>query len=174
MKAVIGLIVGLLVGGLGVLFLTEVPEDEEASEMTQAETAQMEAEARQAIADQWAVMIDAGPSKDYERYLSCWTPDVQLLEPGVDVTGIEAFRDHMDEFFSTGAEILEFNRESREISVYQDVAYEMGQYTNLVGFPGVDPAEFGSNFFAKWQRGMDGVWRISRFVAGSMDAPEEG
>jgi ketosteroid isomerase-like protein len=144
------------------------------AEMTEAEMAQIEAEAKQAIQSQWEKMISGGLNQDWEAYLSCWTSDLQVLEPGVDVTGMDQFREHVNEVREAGMEVLGFERKSREISVHGDVAYEMGRYKNTVQFPGGEPMEMGSNYFAKWKKGEDGVWRTSRLVAGPIEAPPQG
>ena len=142
-------------------------------EMTAAEMAQIEADTKQAIADQWDGFRNAVLNGDAEVWVSLWTPDGRLLEPGMDMSGDVLF-DFVREFFESGGEVFSFDVESSEIFVHGDAAYQIGQYDESFRFPGAEAAEAHNHFFARWEKADDGIWRIDRMLSGPRDAPPEG
>ncbi len=138
-------------------------------EMTDADKAEVE----QAIADRWAAFESVILSKDVDEYMSYWTQDARILEPGMDLAGSD-LHDFFREFWGSGGEVFSFGLESYEIFVHGDVAYQIGQYDESFQFPGEEPAEAHNYFFTRWERGADGVWQIDRLVAGPREAPAEG
>jgi uncharacterized protein (TIGR02246 family) len=141
--------------------------------MTEAEIAQIEAEATQAIADVWADFPTVMLSADAEGFLSLWTQDMRIMEPGMDLARAD-FESFIHEFWDGGGAVTAFGAEPFEIWVCGDVAYQIGQYRETVQFPGAEPEEAHNNFFARWEKGPDGAWRIDRFVAGPVEGPPEG
>lgn len=156
-----------------VLLLVSACQAPPPAEMTDAERAQIEAEAKQAIVGRFAGFRDALLNGDAEGWVSFWTPDARLLEPGMDMTGDDLF-DFIREFFGSGGEVFAFETESYEIFVHGDVAYQIGQYDESFQFPGTEAVEVHNHFFMKWDRQPDGEWKIDRFLAGPRDAPPEG
>ena len=142
-------------------------------EMTDAEQAQIEAQAKQAIADQWAGFTDAVLDHDYQGWAAYWTPDARVLQPGMDLGGTALF-DFVRDFFDSGVQILTLDVQSFETFVHGDVAYQIGQLDETLQMPGGDSAEAHDYIFTRWERQSDGVWRISRFLGGPRDAPPEG
>ena len=158
---------------LAALILLAACQPAPPSEMTDAERAQVEAEAKQAIADRWAAFENALMSRDAEEYRSFWTQDARILEPGMDMRGSD-LHDFFREFWGSGGEVFTFSLESYEIFVHGDVAYQIGQYDESFQFPGEEPAEAHNYFFMRWEKQADGVWQIDRLVAGPREAPPEG
>jgi uncharacterized protein (TIGR02246 family) len=171
MKAVIGLVVGLLLGGLGVWFFSEVPEDEKASEMTEAERAQYEAEVREEIASRAEEYADATLSGDSDAVIAIYTSDTHVYWPGVNMSRdeLQAF---VEEFFST-ASWTECDVEDLDFFLDGDAAYTIYQYSETYQIPEQEPVSNVLNCFTRWEK-EDGVWKIDREVCGARDAPEEG
>jgi ketosteroid isomerase-like protein len=158
---------------VAVLFLVSACQAPPPSEMTDAEKAQIEAEAQQAINDRWDAYEAMVTEMDLDTWLSYWTADARLLEPGMNMSGSEipAFG---EEFFGSGGQVFSLDLESHEIFVHGDVAYQIGQYDEAFQLPGEERAEVQNYFFARWEKQSDGTWRIDRFLAGPRDAPAEG
>jgi ketosteroid isomerase-like protein len=61
-----------------------------------------------------------------------------------------------------------------ETFVHGDVAYTIGDYEEtLTMTPDAEPMSVHNHWFARWERGADGTWRIDRMVVGTVEAPEE-
>ena len=170
MKAVAA-VVAAIVAVVALLFVATVPTAP--PEMTEAELAQIEAEATQAIADQWDGFKNAIMNQDVEGWQSLWTSDPRVLEPGMDLSGSDLFAAGR-EFFESGGEVVAFDLESLEIFVHGDAAYQIAQYVEFFQAPDQEPVEVHANLFARWARQPDGVWKIDRFLAGPRNALPEG
>ena len=142
-------------------------------EMTEADVAQAEAAAKQAINDRWAAYWSAAQSRDIAELMSLWAPDARILEPGTDLQGID-LHEFMRGFWEGGGQVSSFDIQSLEIFVHGDVAYQIAQYDESYQLPGGEPAEAHGNMFIRWVEEPDGVWRISRMVVGPRDALPEG
>jgi ketosteroid isomerase-like protein len=142
-------------------------------EMTDAERAQIEAEAEQAIADQWDGFIEAVLAVDYDGWASYWTSDARVLQPGMDLSGSALF-DYVRDFFDGGVQFLTFDVGSFEVFVHGDAAYQIGQIDESAVLPGGEPAEWHDYFFVRWVKQENGEWGISYLLAGPRDAPPEG
>lgn len=142
-------------------------------EMTEAEMAQAEAAAKQAINDRWAAYWSAAQSRDMDELMSLWAPDARILEPGMDLQGSE-LHEFMRSFWEGGGQVSSFDIRSLEIFVHGGVAYQIAQYDESYQLPGGEPAEGRGNMFIRWVREPDGAWRISRMVVGARDAVPEG
>lgn len=142
-------------------------------EMTEAEIAQNEAEAKQAITDRLNAYENVAVNNDLEGQLSYWTPDIRFMEPGMDLSGDE-WSSYLREFQESGGKVLSWGWDPIEIFVHGDVAYQIARYHESFQIPGGEPIEAHNNYFARWERQPDGVWRLSRVVAGPIDAPPEG
>ena len=110
---------------------------------------------------------------DIEGILSYWTPDIRFLSPGMDLSGDDFFK-FFREHYGSGGKTFSWSWEPIEISVHEDVAYQIGRIHESYQFPNGEPGELHNNFFARWEKQPDSVWKMSRFVAGPADAPTEG
>jgi len=132
----------------------------------------MDANVEKAIADQWAGFRNALMNQDVGKWLSFWTPDARVMEPGMDVKGSALF-DAGTEFFESGGKVYTFEMESFEIFVHGDVAYQIGQYDESFHLGTGEAVEVHNFVTVRWVKEGDGMWRMSRFVAGPRKAPEE-
>lgn len=169
-----GLIAGLVtLAALGVLFFFYTAEKAPPpAEITEAEIAQIEAEATLAISDQWADFIVTLQNLDYDGWRSFWTSDARVLQPGSDLQGSALF-DFATEMFSSGLQFSEFDVESFDVFIHGDVAYQIGKYDEVTQMPGEEPTEYHDHFFARWVT-EGGVWKIDRFMGSPREAPPEG
>jgi ketosteroid isomerase-like protein len=170
MKKTVAVIAGV-VGLLGLLFIAT--ERNAPPEMTEAEMAQMGAETRYDIAEQWTGFRDAVLAADYERWASYWTQDTRVLEPGTDLSGDEFF-DRVREFFEAGAQWRTFDVESYDLFIHGDAAYQIGQYDESATLGTGEQAESHMYFSVRWVKGSDGRWRISHWMGAPREAPAEG
>lgn len=150
-----------------------------------AEPAQEMAEpaAGMTTADATAVRAELeGRLEAYERaalageipgMLALWTDDAQLLEPGMNMTGSDLPGFYEELFTSGGATVSAIDIRTSEVFVHGDVAYSIGDYDETVSMgPDAEPMTIHNNYFARWERGADGAWKIDRLVVGAVDAPE--
>ena len=171
MKGLVGVLLALVLLGLGAWYFYAASGDTApASEMTAAETAQLEAEAAQAINDRWDAYEAMVTEMDRETWLTYWTSDGWILEPGMNFRGEEIQQLGVD-FFDGGGQVFSLDLDSHEVFVHGDVAYQIGQYDESFQFPGEEPAEVQNYFFARWMK-VDGTWKLHRFLAGPREAPE--
>jgi ketosteroid isomerase-like protein len=171
MKGLIAVLVVLL--AIGVLFFYSSGPPSAPAEMSEAEIAQVEAEVAQTISDRWAAYHDVLVAGDIPGIQDYWTSDLRVLEPGMDFTknDVENF---FTDFFGSGGVGYGFQPETFDVFVHGDVAYHVGQYDEDVQFGGQERNVIQNYFFARWEKGEDGVWRISRFVAAPREAPPTG
>jgi ketosteroid isomerase-like protein len=141
--------------------------------MTEADVAQSLAETEDAIADRWTSFQTALLGSDADAFLSHWTEDMRFLEPGMDF-GRDEYESLCREVWGSGGAITTFEIWPSDTFVHGDAVYQVGQYRETLQFPGEGPEESHNNFFARWEKGPDGIWRIDRFVAGPVDASAEG
>jgi ketosteroid isomerase-like protein len=141
--------------------------------MSEAETAQHEAEVAQAIHDKWFAYIEATRTLDMDVLLSFWAPDARLLEPGVDLQG-PAVHQFMEDFWGSGGQVFTFDHRSLDLFVHGDVAYQIAQYDETFQFPGVEPDEAHGTMFLRWVQDEEGVWKADRMVGSPRDAVTDG
>jgi len=158
---------------IGVLFFVYLSPSAPPAETTEAETARIQAEVTQAITDRLSAYEGFITTSDFEGWWSYWTPDIRILEPGMDMTGNE-FHDFGKEFFEAGGSGVSADWESYEVFVHGDVAYQVGRVDETFQLPGADPTVNHNHFFARWEKQPDGMWKMSRFLAGPIDAPSGG
>ncbi len=141
-------------------------------DLTAPDQEQIEAQVKQAINDRWDAYEAQATEMDLDTWLSYWTSDARLLEPGMNLSGgeIPAFG---QEFFGGGGQVFSLDLESQEIFVHGSVAYQIGQYDEAFQMPGADRMMVQNYFFARWEM-EDGIWKIDRFLAGPREAPTEG
>ena len=169
MKGLITLLAVLVVVGLA-FFLYRTPTAP--PEMTEAERAQVAAEAKAAIAERWVGYREAELAGDAEGYWSFWTPDARLYYPTMTLAGDE-IHEFLSDFWGSGGRILAFEIESYEVFVEEDAAYELGRYGETIQFPDETLEDYRGNVFVRRISGADGIWRINRFLTGPVaEAPE--
>ncbi len=123
---------------------------------------------RQELTDRMAAYKEALMSGDAEQALGFWTPDGRVLEPGQDLSGDE-LHEFLREFFNTGR-VISVDIEAYDQFVHGDVAYDVGEYDEIVEVEGEQQTIQGY-YFLRWEKGTDGVWRIDRVVTGPREAP---
>lgn len=128
------------------------------------DAAAVEAELVAAMADFRAAAL-AG---DMDRFFGLLTPDVRFAEPGVSLAGDE-LREFLRGMFES-AEVESFEVRPFDHFVHGDVAYELGEYDEVIRMDG-DARTIEGHYFLRWERGDDGVWRVDRLVAGPREAP---
>jgi len=134
---------------------------------------QSEAQVIQAITDRLNAYEEVAVNGDLDGMMSYWTPDIRYIETGIDLGGDEWFS-YLRDFVSSGSKTLSFSWEPIEFFVHGDVAYQIARYHESAQMPGAEPTEIHNTYFARWERGPDGVWKMSRVVSGPIDAPTEG
>jgi ketosteroid isomerase-like protein len=168
-KVLVGIVVLL---AIGVIYFG-TPSPTLPPEMTEAEIAHSESEAKQAIEGRWDEYIDAVIRADIEELMSFWTQDMRILGPGLDLdwTGYET---HLDEIHGAGVQYLTYVVKPFDIFVHGDVAYWIGQMDQSFQPPGGSPQEVHGYLSVRWERPPGGEWIIDRVVWGPRDAPPEG
>lgn len=109
---------------------------------------------------------------DLATMKSLWTDDVHLFEPGMNMEGAEVAAFY-DEVFGGGAQVQAIEIRTADVFVHGDAAYTIGDYEETVMMaPDAEPITVHNNWFARWELGADGTWRIDRMVVGAVDAPD--
>lgn len=166
----IAAVIAAVIAIIALLYVATLPSGPPG--MSEAETAQMVAEAQQAIMDRWDAYEAMATEMDLDTWLSYWTEDAWILEPGMDMRGSE-IPSFGSDFFELGGQVFSLDLESFDIWVHGDVAYQLGQYDEAFQFPGEDRMEVHNFFSARWVKQADGIWKMNRFLAGPRDAPTE-
>jgi len=156
-----------------VLLLVAACQTAPPPEMTEAEIAQIEAEATQAITDRLSDMGRYNPIEHFDAWSDLFTPDVRVLGPGTDRSG-NAWFESVRGLADTGVEFLNLDVEPFETFVHGDVAYQIGQWDQTMAIPSGETVENHVYFFARLERGTDGVWRLNRILSAPRAAPAEG
>jgi ketosteroid isomerase-like protein len=140
-------------------------------ELTEAEIAQVEAEAAQEIEAMLNAFGEAVLRGDAEAVASYWTSDAVILEPGFRVEGadIPAF---MDEVFGT-YRYTSWDNTILDLFVHGTVAYAISEYNEVAEAEGQDPMIINNYSFIRLEK-EDGDWKVDRLLGGPRDAPEEG
>lgn len=129
-----------------------------------------EAAVRQQLAERMTELKATLLAGDVEQFMTFWTEDVRVLEPGVNKEG-QAWGAYLEEILGQ-ARVLSLDIEPYETFVHGDAVYEIGQYDETIQLEGQDPVTVANYYSLRWERGTDGLWRIDRFIAGPRAAPE--
>ncbi len=122
------------------------------------------AAAHDAISIAWSDHIDAAIRKDVNAVLEIYADDVIYVVPGMeDVRGRDAI-DAMETRSLAEADVLHAEHTIQNLSVFDDIAYELGTVIGPVRPRGRDATTVTFHFMAMWQRQADGGWRIRCFV----------
>jgi ketosteroid isomerase-like protein len=100
---------------------------------------------------------------DSDGTFAFMTPDVRMVQPGMDLSGDE-LRDALRALAQT-LRVTRFEVRPDERFLHGDVAYELGDYEEVTEVNGARESVEG-NYFLRWDKGADGQWRIDRLVAG--------
>lgn len=122
--------------------------------------------AEAAIAERIADYIDVlTMQRNAQMAGDFYTDDARLLGPEIDldrqrvIDGIQAVLD-------AGTEV-EVNRETLELFVHDDAAYEIAQAEDIfVSADGQTSDTVRNNLFIRWERDSGGTWRFDRVVLG--------
>jgi hypothetical protein len=139
------------------------PEPQRASTDTEASVRQ---ELDQRMATYVRVLMDG----DTAGIRALWTADARALGPGMDLSG-GAIVSFVNAAFLAGTVITSLNVRPIDTFVHGDAAYELGQVEETVHVPGQNGTTARANYFLRWERASDDMWRIDRFVAGPVAAP---
>ena len=110
--------------------------------------------------------------RDASRAADFYTADAQLVGPSMAM-GRDNLAELIRGLFEAGVRI-EVDRHSSELFVHGDVAYQVGQYDETAKLADGEPGEWHEYFFVRWEKGTDGMWRISHFLSAPREAPAEG
>ena len=84
-----------------------------------------------------------------------------------DVHGRDAIRETLAGVFAaTPIQSLEISEDTLE--VFGDVAYEWGSFDEVYGASGQPPVRDVGRYLMRWERGVDGQWRVSRFAGNTI------
>ena len=105
-------------------------------------------------------MIAAATSSDPARLAAVYTSDAVLMNPNApDVRGQVDIEAHFRRAFAAIA-IREMNLMPIEVTVCGRRAYELSEFTQLIGRARQTPAEDRGRVMLVWAREPDGRWRI--------------
>jgi ketosteroid isomerase-like protein len=166
MKALAGVVAVALVVFVGAFVIAPVG-------VTLTEQEQSDAEVLKAITERLDAYNGIASSGDMEGWLSYWTPNVRAMEPGMDLSGQDFF-DMGKEFFESGGKVSSAEWRTEELFVHGNVAYQIGEIHEAFQYAGEEPGEAHNHIFVRWEKGEDGVWKISRFLGSPIDAPAGG
>lgn len=117
-----------------------------------------------ALSIAWSDHIDAAIRKDVNAVLEIYADDVIYVVPGMeDVRGRDAI-DAMETRTLAEADVLHAEHTIQSLSVFDDIAYELGTVIGPVRPRGGEATTVTFHFMAMWQRQADGAWRIRCFV----------
>ena len=125
----------------------------------------IDATGRQAaeIADRIASYIDVlTVTRDADLAGAYYTEDAMLLGPGMNVDHagvVEGVRAAFDAGIT-----VEVKRETLELFVHGDTAYELAQAEDTFLNPDGTSNTLRNNMFIRWERGSDGAWRFARVL----------
>jgi hypothetical protein len=107
---------------------------------------------------------------DTVRIRAFWTADARALGPGMDLSG-SAIVSFVNEAFLAGTAITSLNVRPIDTFVHGDAAYELGQVEETLQVPGQNRTTTRANYFLRWERSSDDMWRIDRFLTGPVATP---
>jgi hypothetical protein len=129
-----------------------------------------EAEVIQALESRIDGFYQALLQGDAQTAASFWTSDALILMPGVRLSGNE-IPTFLAELLETAA-FTAYNVDVLDWFIHGDVAYEISSYDETLQVEGQEVVVRNIDF-CRWER-EEGVWKVSRLVAGPRDAPPEG
>lgn len=101
-------------------------------------------------------------TRDLEAAADLYTEGARLLGPDTDMDRsavVEALRS----VFEGGVEV-KVNRQTVELFVHGDVAYEIAKAEDTLVNPDGSSNTLRNNLFIRWERGSDGEWRFARVL----------
>ena len=166
-----GLIAGLaLLVVLGAAFFLYRSPAGPPPEMTEAEMAQMEAEAVQEIEAMLDTFGQAVLRGDAQAVSSFWTSDAVILEPGVRIEGSE-IPSFMEEVFGT-YRYTSWDNTVLDLFVHGDVAYAISEYNEVAEAEGQESMIVNNYSFIRLEK-VDGSWKVDRLLGGPRNASPE-
>lgn len=133
--------------------------------VSQSDPGQDDGKDRAAIEQAWAGYSEALTGGDGDAFASLFTDDAVWRQPVVgELRGRDAVRDFITGGLQAGS-IDRMTIESQDLRIHGDRAYEVGLYGQTTTFTATgESRDTGGAFGAWWQRGDDGVWRISHMM----------
>ena len=127
-----------------------------------------DAEARDAVRRQAARMVAAWPTENLDSIMPLFADDAVLLFPDMpDARGQSAVREALKAAFDAG-NIESIETEIDTIEVFDDVAYEWGDYRERFVETGKPAVSVEGRYLMRWQRQSDGTWRVTRFAGNTI------
>ena len=137
----------------------DAPDGDDAA--TALDTTAMAAMIR-ARADGFAAAVVAG---NVDSVLSYVTADIVLLEPGIDVTGREAFHTLLGDLWKV-YKITSFTMSPEARTYGPDLVTEFGRYREAYKDSTGTELTCDCVYSVVWRKESDGVWRQARIHAG--------
>lgn len=149
------------------------PEAAAAAQPAAEVAAPEEGAVRAALEAQLQSYEQAALAGEVTGVLALWTDDALLLEPGLRLSGSDLPRFYEELFAGGGATVTAIDIRTSEVFVHGDVAYSIGDYDETVVLGAdAEPMAIHNHYFARWERGADGAWKVDRLVVGAVDAAE--
>lgn len=146
----------------------------EAAEPAAEMAAEDETAVRNAMEAQLDTYEQAALAGEIPGMLAIWTDDVELYEPGLRMSGSDLPGFYEEMFATGGITVNEIDIRTSEVFVHDDVAYSIGDYEeDLTVGADAETMTVHNHYFARWERGADGTWKVDRIVVGAVDGPEE-
>lgn len=123
--------------------------------------------AKEAIRNNIKQMTEAVSNKDASGFASLFMEDAFMKFPGQEpLEGRDAIKDAQEQMIKQG--IAKLDLETREIELFGDLAYEVGEYELFVG----DGTSIDNgNYLTVWKRNGDD-WKIHRDLISSSRSAE--
>jgi ketosteroid isomerase-like protein len=109
--------------------------------------------------------------RDAEAARDFYTDETRLIGPGFELDR-EAVARQIQGVFDAGAEIR-VNRETLELFLHGEVAYELAKAEDSIVFPDGSSQELRNHLFIRWERGADGNWRFARALLSPLEGAAE-
>jgi ketosteroid isomerase-like protein len=168
MKGFVVVLLALVLAGLAAWFYYARSGAAPPAEPTEAEIAQLEAEAVQEIEAMLDTFGQAVLRGDAQAVASFWTSDAVILEPGFRVEGSE-IPPFMDEVFGT-YRYTSWDNTILDLFVHGDVAYAISEYNEVAEAEGQEPMVVNNYSFIRLEK-VNGSWKVDRLLGGPRNAP---
>ncbi|MGE0129669.1 MAG: SgcJ/EcaC family oxidoreductase [Blastocatellales bacterium] len=135
-----------------------------------------ETRVRAAISTAWREHIEAAKRKDVAGVAAMYADDAVYIVPGAQEARGRPAIEAMEAQGLASADVLDATHTTRDLRVFDDVAYEIGTIAGPVRPQGKAAQTVTFHFMAMWRRQGDGSWRLWHFVGRPEDAspPDQG
>lgn len=122
-----------------------------------------------ALSESLEAFAEAALADDVEGAAAFLTDDAVIREPGMLLTRSE-WMEMVGGMIASGGGVASFEPTVTETFLHGDVAYQIGVFDETLTMGGAAQEILG-NFFIRWEKGADGVWRMDRLLTGSRETP---